>query len=89
MSQEIIPPPMQLVPATDSECLVTVDSQVQNNAQVWHKRFCHINVSSLEVKFKVITLKTDRGGEFRSNAFKQYLINTRIQHGLTAPYAPE
>lgn len=89
MSQEIIPPPNQLVPAIDSECLVTVDSQVQNNAQVWHKRFCHINVSSLEVKFKVIKLKTDRGRDFRSDAFKQYLINTRIQHELTAPYAPE
>lgn len=50
---------------------------------------CHINVFSLKVKVKVIKLKTDRGKEFRSKAFKQYLIDTRIQYELTAPDAPE
>lgn len=56
---------------------------------MWHKCFCHINVFSFKVKVKVIKLKTDRGGEFRSNAFKQCLIDTRIEYQLTAPSAPE
>lgn len=42
-----------------------------------------------DLKVKVIKLKSDRGGDFTRNMFKHYLIDSGIQHELTAASAPE
>lgn len=42
-----------------------------------------------ELKVKVIKLKSDWGGEFTSNVFKQYLIDSGTQDELSAAYTPE
>ncbi|KAD6454733.1 hypothetical protein E3N88_09439 [Mikania micrantha] len=40
-------------------------------------------------RFKVQTLRTNRGGEFNSNQFKDYCQNEGIMRQLTAPYSPQ
>lgn len=42
-----------------------------------------------ESKFKVKMLRTDRGGEFNSNQFKDYCNKEGIKRQLTAPYTPQ
>ena len=42
-----------------------------------------------QAKGKVSTLRTDRGGEFISNSFKEYLLSKSINHGLSTPHKPQ
>ncbi|KAK1409296.1 hypothetical protein QVD17_35822 [Tagetes erecta] len=42
-----------------------------------------------ESKFRVKTLRTDRGGEFNSKKFNEYCQKKGIKRQLTAPYTPQ
>ena len=42
-----------------------------------------------EIKAKIKTLRTDRGGEFTSNEFKSFCELSGINTQLTAPYSPQ
>lgn len=35
------------------------------------------------------TLRTDRGGEYTSNAFREFCRNNGVKHQLTAAYSPQ
>ena len=39
--------------------------------------------------YKVQSLQTDRGGEYMSNAFKDFLAHKGIKHQCTMPYTPQ
>ena len=39
--------------------------------------------------YKVQSLRTDRGGEYMSNAFKDFLAHKGIKHQCTMPYTPQ
>ncbi|MCO5581719.1 hypothetical protein L7F22_035608 [Adiantum nelumboides] len=42
-----------------------------------------------EIGYKVQTLRTDRGGEYMSGAFKDFLGKKGIKHQCTMPYTPQ
>jgi transposase InsO family protein len=42
-----------------------------------------------EVKRKIGTLRTDRGGEFTARSFTDHCTKQGVQRHLTAPYTPE
>jgi transposase InsO family protein len=42
-----------------------------------------------ETRNSIIKLRSDRGGEYLSGSFSQYLVDANIQHDVTAPYTPE
>lgn len=48
-----------------------------------------VALSQNDLKVKVIKLQSDRGGDFTRKMFKHYLIDSGIQHELTAASAPE
>ena len=43
--------------------------------------------NQLENKIKI--LRSDRGGEYSSNVFKQFCEEVRVIHNMTAPYIPQ
>nr|GFA84720.1 zinc finger, CCHC-type [Tanacetum cinerariifolium] len=43
----------------------------------------------MEMRMKLRTLRTDRGGEFTSNEFTKYCKENGIARQLTAPYSPQ
>ena len=42
-----------------------------------------------EVNKKIVTLRTDRGGEFTSKGFQEFCNSNGIKRHLTAPYTPQ
>lgn len=42
-----------------------------------------------DINKEVVTLRTDRGGEFTSKAFQEYCNEKGIRRHLTAPYTPQ
>ena len=42
-----------------------------------------------QTSYKVQSLRTDRGGEYMSNAFKDFLAHKGIKHQCTMPYTPQ
>ncbi|HEV7738404.1 MAG TPA: DDE-type integrase/transposase/recombinase, partial [Chlamydiales bacterium] len=52
-----------------------------------YRNFSNIVSTNFERKIKCI--RSDRGGEFLSETFKQFLINQGTSHQLTAPYTPQ
>jgi IS30 family transposase len=45
--------------------------------------------AEVEAEAKLKALRTDRGGEFKSNEFKAFCEAHGIQRYLTAPYSPQ
>ena len=42
-----------------------------------------------EVRRKLRTMRTDRGGEFTSNELAAHIADTGVKRHLTAPYSPQ
>lgn len=60
--------------------------QVQKDLGVQSKVLSHgSGIDSGGIK----KIKSDRGGEFMSTAFQQYLAEVGIFHEVSAPYSPE
>ncbi|MCO5572500.1 hypothetical protein L7F22_026255 [Adiantum nelumboides] len=49
----------------------------------------YVSMVENEIGRKVQTLRTDRGGEYMSGAFKDFLGNKGIKHQCTMPYTPQ
>ncbi|HEV7738394.1 MAG TPA: DDE-type integrase/transposase/recombinase [Chlamydiales bacterium] len=47
------------------------------------------NIVSTNFERKIKSIRSDRGGEFLSETFKQFLLNQGTSHQLTAPYTPQ
>ncbi|CAL9028348.1 unnamed protein product [Prunus brigantina] len=45
--------------------------------------------TEVESKCKLVTLRSDRGGEYTSNAFQEFCKERGIKHQLTAAYTPQ
>ncbi|GAU32111.1 hypothetical protein TSUD_357950 [Trifolium subterraneum] len=71
---------------------------------LWHCRYGHLNYKSLQLlhqknMFKcmvekesnevIYCLRTDRGGEFNSDAFREFFEDNGIKRQLTATYTPQ
>nr|ABA95219.1 retrotransposon protein, putative, Ty1-copia subclass [Oryza sativa Japonica Group] len=64
---------------------------VDNEANVWHSRLCHINFGLMSrlSSIKIKRLRSDRGEEFFSNEFDLFCEEHGIIHERTPPYSPE
>ncbi|MCO5597177.1 hypothetical protein L7F22_051253 [Adiantum nelumboides] len=49
----------------------------------------YVSMVENETGYKVQTLRTDRGGEYMSGAFKDFLGKKGIKHQCTMPYTPQ
>ncbi|HEV7736248.1 MAG TPA: reverse transcriptase domain-containing protein, partial [Chlamydiales bacterium] len=52
-----------------------------------YRNFANVVSTSFERKIK--SIRSDRGGEFLSEVFNQFLLNQGTTHQLTAPYTPQ
>jgi hypothetical protein len=50
---------------------------------------CFVTLLEIETKLKVRTLRSDRGSEYTSKAFQDFLLQKGIKQELTAAYTPE
>ncbi|KAJ9544260.1 hypothetical protein OSB04_023967 [Centaurea solstitialis] len=71
--------------AEEEICLI---SSVKNEeAWLWHIRFCHLNFHTLDKLVKV--LRSDNGTEFKNAAVEEYLASMGITHNFSAPRTPQ
>ncbi|GKA76492.1 retrotransposon protein, putative, ty1-copia subclass [Tanacetum coccineum] len=68
-----------------------------NSSYLWHCRLAHIGKTrmqklqqvELQLGKKIKALRSDRGGEYLSQEFKDYLSENGIVQNLTSPYTPQ
>ncbi|KAJ4820740.1 polyprotein [Rhynchospora pubera] len=75
--------PLKMLEVDESALAVTDLSQ----SWLWHHRFKAMAETQTGVRLKA--LRSDRGGEFQSNEFKQFCEKEGVLQQLTTPYTPE
>ncbi|KAJ9541898.1 hypothetical protein OSB04_028404 [Centaurea solstitialis] len=75
----------EILEAKKEICLV---SSVKNEeAWLWHTRFCHLNIHTLDKLVRVI--RSDNGTEFKNSIIEDYLTSVGITHNFSAPRTPK